>query len=85
MGEIFRLTHDPLTPKEEPNMIDVPGLDEHIAQFPVYEYRIISTDALPVDAKAVPFLTSAPLPSDPRQTLQPGGQLNSNPLLYHNR
>jgi hypothetical protein len=23
MGEIFRLTHDPLTPKEEPNMISL--------------------------------------------------------------
>lgn len=32
-------------------MIDVPGLEQHIAQFPVYEYRIISTDTLPVEPR----------------------------------
>ncbi len=32
-------------------MTEIPGLDGHIAQFPVYEYRIISTDDLPVEAR----------------------------------
>lgn len=32
-------------------MMEIPGLDVHIAQFPVYEYRIISTDDLPIEAR----------------------------------
>lgn len=32
-------------------MIEIPGLDEYIAQYPVYEYRIISTDNLPVEPR----------------------------------
>lgn len=32
-------------------MTEIPGLDGYIAQFPVYEYRIISTDDLPVEAR----------------------------------
>ena len=27
-------------------MIEIPGLENYIAQFPVYEYRTISTDIL---------------------------------------
>ena len=30
-------------------MTEIPGLDGYIAQFPVYEYRIITTDDLPVE------------------------------------
>lgn len=31
--------------------MEIPGLDEYIAQYPVYEYRIISTDSLTVEPK----------------------------------
>lgn len=32
-------------------MIEIPGLEEYITQYPVYEYRIIPTDNLPIEPR----------------------------------